>query len=107
MAWSHNNKNLILTGIYHRLTKEQILNKILSIVKPSKVSKCLFLRPSKPVKSLSSQIDIRLGQEDRLAILSFVTHREAAMARRSLILHVGEFGQMSRLRWLKPNSYFN
>ena len=38
VAWSHNNKNLIMTGIFHVLTKEQILNKILSIVKPCKVS---------------------------------------------------------------------
>lgn len=38
VAWSHNNKNLILCGIWPWMTKEQILNKILSIVKPCNVS---------------------------------------------------------------------
>lgn len=37
VAWSHNNKNLIMTGIFKSLTKEHILNKILSVIKPSKV----------------------------------------------------------------------
>lgn len=41
VAWSHNNKNLILTGIFPQLSKEQILNKVLSIVKPSNVSESL------------------------------------------------------------------
>lgn len=70
---------------------------------PSKMLILLFSLP--PIHLL--QIDIRLGQENRLAILTFPSHRDAAMARRSLIIHVSEFGQNTRLRWLKPNSYFH
>lgn len=54
VAWSHNNKNLILTGIFHQLTKEQILNKVLSIVKPSNVSENDFgIFPPKFHRTLS------------------------------------------------------
>lgn len=38
VAWSHNNKNLILQGIHFGLTNEQILNKILTVIKTCKVT---------------------------------------------------------------------
>lgn len=61
VAWSHNNKNLILTGIFQQLSKEQILNKVLSIVKPSNVSE------SFPAFSLqkSNRLPFQSGRTDR------------------------------------------
>lgn len=53
------------------------------------------------------QIDIRTGNSEKIAILTFPTHRDAGMARRVMMLHVAEFGEGARLRWLKPNSYYH
>lgn len=98
---SKNNCRLVLGNVPMHFEEMAIVGTIYPLVR-AKMVRLILVIYCGFFKNISHfQIDIFKYNNFKHAVIEFETHREAALARRILVLEIGKFGETCFLRWDK------